>query len=275
MTSCPIMSKKVPYSLRPLTIIRSTVMNLYQIFLTIQMVAIPIVYISLRFTTAPYGRHSVKGWGPVINSRLAWILMELPAVLTIAIIYWMNASEIPSINLIFLFIWEFHYVYRTFYFPFRLKRVRNNFPILLVVFAVVFNIINGGINGMYIFHIRPVETMTFFMSAHFVTGLLIFITGFLIHFQSDRIILSLRKDPNDQYAIPEGGLFTYITNPNYFGEFIQWCGWAILTWSVAGLAFALFTLANLLPRAASNHRWYKHTFPEYPAERKIFFPGLY
>ena len=27
-------------------------------------------------TTAPYGRHTRKGWGPLMDNRLGWILME-------------------------------------------------------------------------------------------------------------------------------------------------------------------------------------------------------
>jgi hypothetical protein len=56
---------------------------------------------------------------------------------------------------------------------------------------------------------------------------------------------------------------------------IQWSGWAILTWSWAGLAFALFTICNLVPRAMANQRWYRETFPDYPPERKILVPGVF
>ena len=37
----------------------------------------------------------------------------------------------------------------------------------------------------------------------------------------------------------------YISAPNYFGEIVEWIGWAILTWSISGLVFALWTIANL------------------------------
>ena len=41
-----------------------------------------------------------------------------------------------------------------------------------------------------------------------------------------------------------------------------------------GLAFALYTFANLAPRALSHHRWYRERFPEYPADRKAILPFL-
>jgi hypothetical protein len=43
----------------------------------------------------------------------------------------------------------------------------------------------------------------------------------------------------------------------------------------SGLAFALFTACNLVPRALANHRWYQRRFPEYPPERKIILPFVY
>jgi hypothetical protein len=48
----------------------------------------------------------------------------------------------------------------------------------------------------------------------------------------------------------------------------------VATWSVAGLSFAVFTAANLIPRAVSNHRWYLQTFSDYPKDRKAVIPFL-
>jgi hypothetical protein len=55
---------------------------------------------------------------------------------------------------------------------------------------------------------------------------------------------------------------------------IEWAGWAVATWSLAGLAFFLFTFANLVPRAVANHRWYRSTFVDYPRERRAVIPWL-
>jgi hypothetical protein len=69
-------------------------------------------------------------------------------------------------------------------------------------------------------------------------------------------------------------LFDAVACPNYFGEIVEWCGWALAAWSVAGAAFAIFTAANLAPRAHTYRKWYRERFPEYPAKRKRIIPFL-
>jgi hypothetical protein len=55
----------------------------------------------------------------------------------------------------------------------------------------------------------------------------------------------------------------------------EWLGWALATWSLPGLGFALFTVANLVPRAYSNRAWYMAKFPDYPKERKRVIPLIF
>jgi protein-S-isoprenylcysteine O-methyltransferase Ste14 len=70
-------------------------------------------------------------------------------------------------------------------------------------------------------------------------------------------------------------MYRYISCPNYFGEIVEWFGWAIATWSLSGLAFAIWTFANLAPRAHAHHKWYHKNFKEYPVERKALLPGIW
>ena len=57
-------------------------------------------------------------------------------------------------------------------------------------------------------------------------------------------------------------------------KILEWTGFAIAAWSLPGLAFAVFTFANLAPRAFANHKWYKEKFPDYPEERKALLPFI-
>lgn len=77
------------------------------------------------------------------------------------------------------------------------------------------------------------------------------------------------------YQIPYGGLYEVISCPNYFGETIEWIGFAIASNSWAATAFAFYTFANLAPRAHHHHRWYRKQFPEYPPSRKAYVPFVW
>lgn len=85
-------------------------------------------------------------------------------------------------------------------------------------------------------------------------GTLTFITGMVINITSDLILRNLRKNGKSDYKIPYGGLFEYVSGANYFGECIEWAGYALVTRTLPAFAFAFFTLCNLAPRAYQHHR---------------------
>ena len=241
--------------------------------LLIQFLLCPMVLLSLLRVTAPYGRHHQAGWGPALPNRLAWLLMELPALLVITILVLDNSAATSPQAWVPLSFWLIHYGYRSFVFPALMHPSERTFPALLLVFAIAFNSLNGYNNAEAL--IVNGRNDASLISLHFVLGTAVFFAGFVLHVHSDGIIRKLRTAGDTAYKIPRGGMFSWISSPHYLGEIIQWTGWAILTWSLAGVAFALFTFCNLAPRAISNHRWYCERFAEYPVERRILFPGLF
>lgn len=244
----------------------------YRITLIFLFSVSSVIFVSLLFVSAPYGKFSRKGWGPRMNSLFAWMLMEAPAVFTIALFAWIYRRTLGW-GWIYLIIWESHYLYRTFLFPTGMRHGRKTFPVSMVLSAVFFNVLNGFINGYWLFRLHPTVDPAWFTDFRFVVGVVLFFLGFAVHFDSDRRIQEQKPGPGC-YVIPQGGMFRWISCPNYFGEIIQWTGWALLTWSPAGLAFAVFTFANIFPRGLSGHRWYKKTFPDYPDKRRAIIPGL-
>ena len=74
--------------------------------------------------------------------------------------------------------------------------------------------------------------------------------------------------------LPQGGGFRWVDQPNYLGEILTWLGFALASYSLAGLSFAVFTFANLAPRALRKHRWYQKEFANYPQGRKALLPYL-
>lgn len=62
---------------------------------------------------------------------------------------------------------------------------------------------------------------------------------------------------------------------NFFGEIVEWTGFAIASQAPVAMAFAYFTFANIGPRALEHHRWYIKTFGDkYPKDRKALIPFI-
>ena len=56
------------------------IFNLIMIFFSVVGIG---VFILLFFVSAPYGQHIRKGWGPNLNNKLGWFIMEIPTVLLV------------------------------------------------------------------------------------------------------------------------------------------------------------------------------------------------
>lgn len=226
--------------------------------------------ISLLFITAPYGRHSRGGFGPRLPSRLGWLLMEAPASLLPLALFLLSDRRDP-VTWAFLLIWQLHYVHRAFVFPFRM-RAGAAMPAAVPLLGLVFNLGNGYLNWRYLTLFGPTYAADWLADPRFLIGLFMFLVGMAINQHSDWILLHLRKPGETGYKIPRGGLYRFVSCPNYMGECLEWAGWAVLTWSLPGLVFALWTASNLIPRALSHHRDYLRRFPDYPTERRAVIP---
>ena len=170
----------------------------------------------LLFFSAPYGRHSRKGWGVTLDPRWAWIIMEAPSFLVMAAMALFghsldgaSISEGPALSLLFFCLWELHYAYRSFIYPFRIRNTNKHpFPLVLITMVILFNSANAYVNGWWLFASGFSYGSSWLTDARFIVGI------------------------------------------------------------------ALFTIANLLPRALSNHSWYLESFPDYPKERKALIPFI-
>ena len=252
--------------------------TIYNIVLLASFFLAAAVFISLFFVVAPYGRHTRKGWGPTIGDKAGWILMEAPSPLLLAAYYfWGRPGTVTA--LVFLLMWEVHYLYRAFLYPLRVRDSQGRMPLSVVAMGALFNVMNAYLNGRYLFMLSDAYPLSWLTNPRFVFGLGLFVLGMLINRQADRILLNLRRSvppgQGNTYRIPEGGLYRWISCPNYLGEILEWIGWAVATWSWSGTAFAFWTAANLAPRARANHRWYLETMPDYPPERKALLPGVW
>ncbi len=233
-----------------------------------------VVFITLFFIPAPYGRHIRRGWGPAFTNRTGWLLMEAPAPLAFAALYLAGGNRSSLTALVFLLLWEAHYIHRAFIYPLSLQNRERKMPLTVVLFGFVFNLGNAYLNGRYLFTFASYAA-GWLSDYRFFLGVLAFIAGFIINRNADEVLRHLRQGNESEYQIPFGGMYHWISCPNYFGEILTWVGWAIATWSLPGLAFAVWTIANLAPRARAHHLWYLQHFPDYPRKRKALIPGLW
>jgi 3-oxo-5-alpha-steroid 4-dehydrogenase 1 len=248
---------------------------LFLVLIGISFLLAGVTFIVLFFVRAPYGRHIQRGWGPLIQNRWGWMIMESPSALLFAYFFLRGASPKHLPAWIFLAMWEGHYIHRAFIYPFRIADGRKKMPVVVMLMAIVFNSFNASLNSFYLFSLSGGYPTSWLADPRFIVGLGLFITGFVINRRSDAVLRRLRQPGEIGYKIPYGGLFPWVSCPNYLGEIIEWCGWAIATWSLPGLSFAAWTIANLAPRARSHHLWYRKNFKEYPQERKALIPWVW
>lgn len=242
----------------------------FNILLLSMTVLAVIVFIALYFVDAGYGRFYNRKWGKPINNKLGWIIMEAP-VFVMMLVLWLISDRVTDVvRVFFLLFFQIHYFQRSFIFPFRL-RGKSSMAISVVAMGVLFNLLNAIMQGGWIFHVSPTDyyTISWLWSPQFIIGITLFFFGLHINHKSDNIIRKLRNNGNNEYRLPKEGMFRHVTSANYFGELFEWIGFAILTWSWSGLVFAVWTFANLAPRAAKIHERYKRDFPEEMKGRKV------
>ena len=129
---------------------------------------------------APYGRHSTKKWGFMISNRLGWIIMEFPALTIFPLLVIFGPAEKNWLTWLLLALWLLHYINRTMVFPFRLRTKGKEMPLAIVLSAIVFNAMNGFINGYYLGYINKIDITVSFYDANVLIGLILFIIGFAI-----------------------------------------------------------------------------------------------
>ncbi|KAF8965228.1 3-oxo-5-alpha-steroid 4-dehydrogenase-domain-containing protein [Flammula alnicola] len=284
----------------------------------------------LLVINAPFGRFTPQNQSSIflVDGIKSWIFMEL--ISPSAFIYTFLSSpltmktpplpaliEPPSIlALCFLL----HYLNRALVSPLRTPS-RSKTHLIVPLSGVVFNIINGSLMGSYLsspfarmYHQGPVRPS-------FYVGLGMWAMGLVGNIYHDEVLLNIRRkakskgkgkaDGGEHYSIPQGGLYSLISYPNYFFEWFEWLGFAIaaspLPFHLAGITpssvvsslldpqtyinilntpaqqfmpnlsppwiFFISEVLLMLPRAYKGHKWYHSKFGDaYPKNRKAVIP---
>ena len=246
----------------------------------IMLVSGIITFFALLFgPTAPYGRYSTEGWGVMIDSKIAWFTQEIWSFLVP--MAWLICGppahrqrllESPK-NTILMAAFLIHYFNRDLIYPFRIRAGKPT-PVIVWLLASFFCMYNGFMQSRYLILEAPKGDV---LEPHFIAGILVWLTGWLMNMYADHKLINLRKrgTKDGRHKIPRGGLFEYVSAANYFGEIVEWIGFAIASWSLPATAFAFFTFANLSPRGVRHHQFYQHTFRTYPKYRRAVIPFLW
>ena len=215
----------------------------FNLFLGVMSLIALVVFIALYFVKAGYGIFRTASWGVAISNKIAWVLMEAPVFLVMCGMWMYSERRFEPVILTFFLFFQIHYFQRAFIFPLLLTG-KSKMPLAI-------------------------------MSMGFIAGTLLFFVGMLVNWHSDYVIRHLRKPGDTRHYLPQKGMYRYVTSANYFGEIIEWAGWAILTCSLSGLVFLWWTIANLVPRAHALWCRYREEFGDAVGEKKRVFPFLY
>lgn len=219
------------------------------------------------------GARTVMGYQ--VPNRLAWFVQEVPAFI-VPVACWSTApAPLEPTNQLILLMFMIHYFQRSFIYAFRIRDGKG-VPLSLMLCCLFFCAGNGLLQGVTLTRYYTFKESHLY-TPQFMVGFVIWIAGLFINVQADGILINLRK-PGDteRYKIPYGGAFEYVSGANFFGEIVEWYGWAIAGGHGTGVAFAVFTMFNIAPRACATHDWYVGKFKDdYPKSRKRVVPFLY
>ena len=227
-----------------------------------------VVFVCLFFVDAGYGKFYTRKWGPSVGNKLGWVLMEAPVFALMLVFYIAWADKTAVVPLVFLLLFELHYFQRAFVFPLMLKG-HSRMPLAIVLMGMLFNSLNALMQGGWLFRLAPADryTLEWLGTPQFIAGTVLFLAGMAVNLHSDHVVRQLRRPGDSRHYLPDKGLYRYVTSANYFGELVEWCGFALLTLSWSGAVFALWTFANLAPRAWRIHQRYERDFPDEMAAR--------
>lgn len=251
----------------------------FQLFLWVMSAVAFFVFIALYYVKAGYGMFRTPSWGISVNNKLAWVLMEAPVFI---IMFWLWGRSGVGFSLpvyFFFLIFQLHYLQRAFVFPFLLKS-NSRMPIAIMGMAILFNVLNGLMQAGGLFYFPPeglyADGFAYLLKPHALIGIALFFLGMGINLHSDHVIRHLRKPGDTKHYLPARGLYRYVTSANYFGELVEWTGFAILTFSPAAWVFVWWTFANLVPRAHAIYHRYREEFgDEAVGKRKRIIPFIY
>ncbi|WVQ72383.1 hypothetical protein IAR50_001935 [Cryptococcus sp. DSM 104548] len=273
---------------------------------------------------APFGKFASHTSPLNISGNIGWAAMEIVSPVTFLLALYKN--DHPPLNLtaqILAVLYTVHYAHRAVVSPLILSPPRSPLHISVALAAVVFNLFNGYLLALGLAFYPPQGELTW----RFYLGVGTWAIGFIGNVVHDEILNDLRRTPGsrliishlpeddefktERYKVPRGGLFRWVSYPNYLSEWFEWAGWSLAASSsmfialppvsslllttgpahtfvhaisryywpanllAPGWTFVMAEVTSMLPRAIRGHAWYQEKFGDkYPNNRKAVIPGI-
>ena len=99
--------------------------------------------------TAPFGRHFSTKWGPDMDNRTGWVIMEIVSPVALWGSFFLSGAAWSSPVALLMGVWTVHYINRSVVYPLRMRTRGKRIPIVIVASAIAFNSFNGWSNGTY------------------------------------------------------------------------------------------------------------------------------
>ncbi len=255
----------------------------YDTLMAIGLAFAAFVFIVSWFFPSPYGRFASERFGVSVDPRLGWLLMELPASLSFLYFFTRGQRHTQLVPMILGVMWCVHYANRGFFFPLSMrvaKGQKGSFSALVMITGWLVTSAHGYFHGAFFSQLGAHYDRAWLSDPRFIVGFALYYTAFVANLHSDWVIRNLRSREEVErgekiYRIPTGGLFRWVTSPSYLTELVAWAGFALCTWSLAGVFIFVISCANLIPRAIATHAWYQKRFEDYPKERKALIPLIW
>lgn len=253
--------------------------EIFHLFLAVMSGIAFLVFVALYFVKAGYGMFRTPSWGLSLDNKIAWMLMEAPVFVVMFVLWIRSGVGFALPQFLFFALFQLHYLQRSFIFPF-LMTGKSRMPVAIMAMGIVFNVLNGMMQGGGLFWFNdsvPVGIGAgYLLQPNALLGIILFLVGMGINLHSDHVIRHLRKPGDTRHYLPQKGMYKYVTSANYFGELVEWMGFAVLTASPAAWVFVWWTAANLIPRANAIYHKYRETFGvEAVGNRKRIIPFIY
>ena len=215
-----------------------------------------------------YGRLSHSIAKVYIDPRWGWFIFEVPNLLWAAYFLFYEGVSLSMGYTLFIA----HYINRDIIYPLSLKS-HTKVPLEIMLSAFSFTFANGYLQGLA--NQNPSSSGSY----DIMIGCGLFVLGMWTNIHSDSILQRVKdklqkEHTGKKYARVDEFLFKYVSNPNYFGEVIEWIGYAVVVGHPYAFLFAASTASILTPAALVRSKWNKENIKNYPKERKAIVPYI-